>query len=164
MTATASSTTFALGEAVVAELVDGEEAGDEVVTGVGDALCDEVGEVAAHRAPVEGVLGVEAVHRPGEIVGPRLEHVSVGLGHGHEVGDDGDRQGVGEVLDEVDLPRGHAGPVEEPVDRCFELIGHRGDDVLDSRAVASDHRVERRVQRSADDAVVRSILIDLAER
>ena len=147
---------------LVARLLRGDEAGQHVGPRLGAAPRDEIAEVvgelvASGEAPL-GHLGVrrqpDGVEPPRDVEPPRLEPLAVLERHAEHLADDGDGQGVGEVLDEVH-PALVLDAVEQAVDDLLDVgaqdVHHaRGEGLADEAAqarvvggIAIEHRQAR---------------------
>ncbi|MFI1935074.1 hypothetical protein [Streptomyces sp. NPDC020330] len=102
-------------------VVGGEQGGDEIVAGVGVVVVDEG--VRGGDQCVEGVAQGSAGGAVGEDPAPGGPVRALGFGDADEFADDGDRQRVGEVGDQVDgtVLAGVGGEgVEEGVGEVFD--------------------------------------------
>jgi hypothetical protein len=138
-TQVASSSPF--GEAV-ALLLDRDERGEQVRARVAAALREQGAEVVRDPAAADSpalhdrLVGRDAdrVQAPDDVRRPFLDLLVVARRHAEHVADDGHRQRVGEIADDVHPPLA-LDPIEQSVHHALDLPAHALDDPRRERPV-----------------------------
>ncbi len=141
-----------VGREPVSVLLDGDEVAQEIVSGIGPALCDQVAHVGVELLTgalnERQVLGQVVVEDAEDVRGPGREQLPVLGRRAEQLADDGDRVGLADVGHELALAARddavdqladhglHGGP--EPVGR--RRCEGRRDEATESRVARALHR------------------------